>query len=221
MEFEGPSAVDYENVHSLNRALLALLKRDPACRRCLKALRARQAARLLGLTDQQAGRLARTPFLLFSLRERDDRFWEPVFADQGTRDLFAAPPSTSDELGRLIAAGLGFVWQLAKHNPYAARLICGASLHWCEQLTERTFLHVLALAGMQPDILTLRAAADAELWDKLLGNGVSRVHAVRRAAHISALQCVLTSAAQPAASRWAAAARATQPPVLRVAEDDS
>jgi hypothetical protein len=221
MEFEGPSAVDYENVQSLNRAFLALLKRDPVCRRCLGALPSRQAGRLLGLSDHQAARLGRTPFLLFSLRERDDRFWEPVFADPGSRDLFAVPPSNSDELGRLIAAGLGFVWQLAKHNPYAARLICGASMHWCEQLTERTFLHVMALAGMQQDILTLRGAADVALWDQLLGSGVSREKAVRRAAHISALQRVLTSAAQPAGSRWATAARATRPPLLRVADDDS
>jgi len=220
MEFEGPSAVDYENVHSLNQAFLALLKRDSQARRCLAAFPARQAGRLSGLTDQQAARLARAPFLLFSLRERDDRFWEPVFADPGNGDLFAVPPSTSDELGRLIAAGLGFVWQLAKHNPYAARLICGASLHWCEQLTERTFLHVLALAGTQQDILVIRAATDAELWDKLLSSGVSRDHDVRRAAHIGALQFVLTSAAQPPGRRFAAAACAARPPLLRVADDD-
>lgn len=221
MEFEGPSAVDYENVRSLNRAFLALLKRDPASRRCLATLPSRQAARLLGLSDHQAARLSSTPFLLFSLRERDDRFWEPVFADPGSRDLFAVPPATSDELGRLIAAGLGFVWQLAKHNPYAARLICGASLHWCEQLTERTFLHVLALAGLQEDILIVRSASDVDLWDKLLEGGVSRENAVRRAAHISALQCVLTNAALPAGNRWATAACATRSPVMRVAEDDS
>jgi hypothetical protein len=221
MEFEGPSAVDYENGRSLNRAFLALLKRDPTSRRCLATLPSRQAGRLLGLSDHQATRLSRTPFLLFSLRERDDRFWEPVFADAGSRDLFAVPPATSDELGRLIAAGLGFVWQLAKHNPYTARLICGASLHWCEQLTERTFLHVLALAGMQEDLLTLRSASDVDLWNKLLESGVSRESAVRRAAHISALQCVLTNAAQPAGSRWATAACATRSPMMRVAEDDS
>lgn len=220
MQFEGPSAVDYENVHSLNAAFIALLKRDPLARRCLQALPARQVARLIALTEHQAARLADTPFLLFSFRERDDRFWEPVFADTGNRDLFAVPPATSDELGRLVAAGLGFVWQLAKHNPYAARIICGASLHWCEQLTERTFLHVLALAGMQENLLVLRSAADAELWDKLLGSGVSRENAVRRAAHISALQWVLTSAAQPAGGSWSAAACATRTPVMRVADDD-
>ena len=220
MQFEGPSADDYENVYSLNAAFIALLKRCPTARRCLQALPARQAGRLLGLTDHQAVRLARTPFLLFSFRERDDRFWEPVFDGDGARDLFAEPQAASDELGRLIAAGLGFVWQLARHNPYAARIICGASLHWCEQLTERTFLHVLALAAVQNELLVLRAAKDTQLWDKLLGSGVSRENAVRRAAHISALQRLLTSSAQPAGRSWAAAACAAKKPLLRVAEDD-
>lgn len=225
MAFEGPSAVDYENVRTLNRAFLALMKRDPAARRCLAALRARHANRLSTLTDPQADRLSRAPFLLFSLRERDDRFWAPVFEDQlfedqRCRDLFAVPPSSSDDLGRLIAAGLGFIWQLAQHNPYAARLICGASLHWCEQLTERTFLHVLSLASIREDILTVRSAQDVELWEKLLGSGVSREQAVRRAAHVSALQSVLTPTAPPGI-RWATAACATRPPMLRVAEDDS
>jgi hypothetical protein len=112
-----------------------------------------------------------------------------------------------------------FVWQLAKHNPYAARLICGASLHWCEQLTERTFLQVLALAGTQPDVLVARAASDKELWCKLLNCGISRENEIRHAAHISALQCVLTSAAVPTRTRWANAACAVRTPALQVADD--
>jgi hypothetical protein len=217
MEFEGPGTTDYENVHSLNRAFLALLRRAAGTVPGIRppAL----AARLSALTGQQAKRLAKTPFLLMSFRERDDRFWEPVFADQGSRDLFALPESASDEATRLIAAGLGFVWQLARHNPYAARLICGASLHWCEQLTERTFLHVLALASIQRDILTIRSPDDEELWSKLLDSGVSGESRVRRAAHISALQCVLTGAALPAGKRWSTAACAVRTPVLRVADD--
>lgn len=221
MLFEGPSAVDYENVRSLNRAFLTVLKRDVEAPRCLRGLSPKLAARLPVLTDHQAERLSWTPFLLFSFRERDDRFWEPMFESDGNGDLFSPAGETSDGVGRLVAAGLGFVWQLAKHNPYAARLICGASLHWCEQLTERTFLHVLAIAGRQRDVLTIRSAADDELWRKLLGNGTSRERAVCRAAHISALQRVLTHAMQPTAKRFAAAACATRPPLLRVADDDS
>ncbi len=219
MDYEGPSAVDYENVFSLNGAFLALLRREPAARRCMFDMPEALASRLVALNAHQSDRLARTPFLLFSLRERDDHFWSAVFDAPANRDLFSVPPSSTDELGRLIAAGLGFVWQLAKHNSYAARLICGASLHWCEQLTERTFLHVLALAGMQQDVLVVRAAADTELWSKLLDCGISRENEVRHAAHISALQCVLTSAAVPTSTRWATAACAVRTPALRVADD--
>lgn len=215
----GASADDYDNVYSLNRGFLASLRRDPGARTCLRSLPRRYAERLAALSEREALRLAKTPFLLMSFRERDDRFWEPVFADPGNRDLFAPAAPTEDVVSRLIAAGLGFVWQLARYNPYAARLICGASLHWCEQLTERTFLHVLALAAMQRDLLTIRAPDDPELWDKLLDNGVSGESNVRRAAHISALQCVLTNAALPAVRRLASAACAVRTPVLRVADD--
>lgn len=219
MDYQGPSDVDYENVFSLNGAFLDLLRRDPAARRCMLDMPEALARRLVALNAHQADRLARTPFLLFSLRERDDPFWSAVFDAPADRDLFSVPLSATDELGRLIAAGLGFVWQLAKHNPYSARLICGASLHWCEQLTERTFLHVLSLAGTQQDVLVARAAADTELWTKLLDFGISRENVVRHAAHISALQCVLTSAAVPASTRLANAACAVRPPALRVADD--
>jgi hypothetical protein len=219
MDFEGPSAVDYENVFSLNAAYLALLRRDPAARCSLSGMPESLIRRLVTLSDHQSTRLSRTPFLLLSFRERDDRFWESIFDDPRGRDLFSVPSSAADELGRLIAAGLGFVWQLAKHNPYATRLICGASLHWCEQLAERTFLHILALAGMHPNVLVLRSVAVVELWTKLLEGGVSRENDIRHAAHISALQCVLTSAAMPTRRRWAAAACAVRTPTLRVADD--
>jgi hypothetical protein len=219
MEFKGPSTTDYENVSSLNRAFLTLLRREPAARCCLAGLREPLAGRLVTLTEPQADRLAKTPFLLMSFRERDDRFWDGAFSTDLTRDLFAVPPSASDELGRLISAGLGFVWQLAKQNPYAARLICGASLHWCEQLTELTFLNLLAIAGNRNEVLTLRYAADAELWTKLLQCGTSREHEVRHAAHISALQSVLTRAAAPAGRKWATAACAAKSPSLRVADE--
>lgn len=219
MEFQGPGDTDYENVNSLNREFLATLRRDPAARACLRGLPRELARQMLSLTEPQATRLATTPFLLMSFRERDDDFWESVFATGASRDLFAVPQTISDELGRLIAAGLGFVWQLAKQNPYAARLICGASLHWCEQLTERTFFRILAVAGMRSEVLVLRSATDSELWTKLLQSGISREKQVLRAAHISALQSMLTRATMPTGKKWAAAACALQSPSLRVADE--
>lgn len=219
VEFTGPGATDFDNVRALNRAFLKLLKSDPAARRCLQGLTPPLAARVSSLADGAAERLASTPFLLLSFRERDDDFWEATFAAPSTGDLFVVPEPPSDDLGRLISAGLGFIWQLAKQNPFAARLICGASLHWCEQLTERTLFRVLATAGTRAEILALRCGTDKGLWGKLLDSGVSREKQVRRAAHISALQSVLTRASQPSPRKWAAAACAVKTPTLQVADE--
>lgn len=219
MELMGPAAADFENVRSLNREYLKLLTRAAGTRGCLTELPQELAGKLSSLPETEAERLAGTPFLLLSFRERDDEYWEGIFADNVHGDLFAVPESPSDELGCLISAGLGFVWQLARQNPYAARLICGASLHWCEQLAERTFFQVLARAGNRSDVLALRCGSDAELWTKLLDSGVSREKHVRRAAHISALQSVLTRAPIPGRKKWAAAACALRSPTLMVADD--
>lgn len=219
MEFTGPSAGDYDNVTSLNRGFLALIRRDARARRCLGGLRQDLAERLTGLTPGQAERLAGAPFLLMSFRERDDRFWEAAFSRHVSRDLFNAPAAVPDDLGYLISAGLGFLWQLARHNPYAARLICGASLRWCEQLTELPCLHLVAVAELGEELLTLRAPGDSELWSKLLTSGISREQQVRRAAHITVLHTVLTRASIPAARKWPAAACAVRAPSLQVADD--
>lgn len=219
MEFRGPGAGDFDNVRSLNRAYLKLLKREAGARRCLRGLPSELAGRLASLPEGKAERLAGTPFLLLSFRERDDEFWDAMFAETAHGDLFTVPDRPSDDVGQLISAGLGFVWQLARQNPYAARLICGASLHWCEQLAERTFFQVLTSAGARSDVLTLRCQSNAELWTKLLECGVSREQQVRRAAHISALQSVLTRASMPERRKWAAAACAVRTPALSVVDD--
>jgi hypothetical protein len=219
MELLGPAAADFENVRSLNRAYLKLLKREAGARDCLGELPRDLAQKLASLPETEAERLAGTPFLLLSFRERDDHYWEGIFADNASGDLFAVPEPPSDELGCLISAGLGFVWQLARQNPYAARLTCGASLHWCEQLAERTFFQVLAQAGSRSDVLALRCGSDADLWTKLLESGISREKHVRRAAHISALQSVLTRASMPERKKWAAAACAMRSPRLMVTDD--
>jgi hypothetical protein len=218
MEFQGPDATDYDNVKTLNLAFLTLLRRGAASA-CLGGLPQALAARLAALSEGEATRLAATPFLLMSFRERDHRFWDAVFAADANPDLFAVPQTASEELGRLISAGLGFVWQLAKRNPYAARLTCGAGLRWCEQLTEHTFFRLLAVTGMRAEVLVLRSSSDAELWTKLLQHGTSRELQVRRAAQVSALQSILTQASRPSGTTLAAAACRTQTPSLKVAED--
>ncbi len=217
MDFQGPTLADYENVRSLNFAFLELLQNGNECDQYVEGLPPQLARRLRRLSHREIGRLAATPFLLFSFRERDDGFWQKILNDDRTRDLFALPVKGTDEVGRLVSAGLGFVWQLAHRNPFAARLLCGASTHWCEQITERTIFHILAVAGRRSDLLVLRAQHDTDIWQKLLDNGLSNETETRHAAHISALQSVLTR--QAATPAWSAAACASRNPALKVADE--
>ena len=215
MDFQGPTPADYENLRSLNAAFLQLVQGKGS--RFLDGLAPDLLRRLQRLNRTEIGWLAATPFLLFSFRERDDRYWQKLLSEDECRDLFTVPMRLTDDAGRLICAGLGFVWQLANHNPFAARLLCGASTHWCERITERTFLHILAIAGHRADILVLRAQQDTALWRKLLLAGVSEEAKARHAAHISALQHVLT--ARPILTGWQAAACKSRNPALEVADD--
>jgi hypothetical protein len=172
---------------------------------------------MTSLTRHQVDRLSATPFLLLSLRERDDKLWAQILSDESGGDLFTRP--VADDLDRLQSAGLGFVWQIARQNPYTLRLICGATLHWCEQIAERTLFGLLAAVAPHPDLLELRRSNDDELWSKLLGDGVCREAQVRTAAHVSALQTVLTRPPASESRTWAVAACKTKHTGLRVADE--
>ena len=217
MEFEGPARVDYRNVIALNRAYLSLLQVDSHTRQSLYRLAPPMLRRITSLTRHQVERLSATPFLLLSFREQDDRLWDQILADDRGSDLFTK--TDADDLDRLRAAGLSFVWQLARQNPYTVRLICGASLHWCERISERTVFGLLAAAAPYNDLLELRRADDSELWSKLLDSGICRETDIRSAAHISALQSVLTRPADQAPRPWAVAACESRAQGLRVADE--
>lgn len=218
MEYPGPARTDFHNVRSLNGEFLQWLGQRSVAAPPLKELPADLAKRLAGLRLAERERLSATPFLLFSFRERDDDFWSRLLQSRGTPDLLAAAAPTDDAELRIIAAGLGFVWQLARQNAYAARLICGASLHWCEQLAEKTLVDVMNVAAVSSNLLKLRVAGNRPLWHKLLNSGIQAEREVRHAAHISALQCVLTSAQRSHAARPALAARAGLSPSRHVAD---
>lgn len=217
MAFEGPTPFDYRNVSALNRAYLSLLPANRRARRSLHQLSPALSRRITSLTRHQAERLSATPFLLLSFRERDDRLWSQIMSDDSGGDLFTRP--VVDDLDRLRSAGLGFVWQLARQNPYTLRLICGASLHWCEQLAERTFFDLLTAVAPHADLLELRRGNDAELWWKLLDNGICREPEIRTAAHVSALQTMLTRPAGNVPRTWAVAACRSKNTGLRVADE--
>ena len=113
MEFLGPSDHDIDNVRSLNRGYLELLRSQPGGAR---------------MTAAQAERLARSPFLLFTLREHDERIWESLRVAPAQSDLVDDPLPPPRDVVRVQAAGLAFLWQLARCNPYAARAVSGATL---------------------------------------------------------------------------------------------
>ncbi len=217
MEYRGPQQADYDNVRALNSAFLKLLRDPHHSANLLRGLPAALRERNRRLTALQCERLASAPFLLFSFREHDGAFWQQLLRSTHSRDLFGGA-ETDVELSRLVAAGLGYLWQLARRNAYAARILCCASLHWCEQLAERPLLDIVSAASCR-DLLTLRAPTDACLWHKLLYVATSSERPVRTAARISALQRVLTTALPQRVSQPARAARRIDRVPLRVAED--
>ena len=219
MDFGGPEGSDYENVHSLNRGFLSLILNNPQQASSVGDLASGQLQRLQALSRQQTDRLATTPFLLFSLRERDSHYWEQLLQTSSHQDLFSSCADPADDHDRLVAAALGFVWQLARQNPYTARLICGASLHWCELIADQTIYRLLALAGLKRDLLVPRFGGDHALWSKLLVAGVARENDGRKAAQLAALQVLLTRPPKTPESNWAVAACKRPAPRLRVAED--
>ena len=216
MSFDGPVDRDYDNVASLNSAYLAMLGAEPTLRRGLDGCPGPAQQRLLDLSRTQIERLAGTPFLLFSFRERDDRYWDAVLDSKSEPSLFRS--SGSEPVDTLVAAALGFVWQLANRNPYALRLICGATLYWCERIGELTFFGLLDAVRNSGDVPRLRHGHSDYLWQKLLHEGVSADRPVRRAAQLAALQSVLTDPVPGPAMTWKTAARTVAAPDLRVAE---
>jgi hypothetical protein len=217
MAFNGPAQVDYRNVGALNHAYLSLLQTNRSAGQSLRELSGRLRRQITSLTRHQVQRLSAAPFLLLSLRERDDCVWDQILSDDDGRDLLVEP--LANDLDRLRSAGLGFVWQLARQNPYTLRLTCGASLHWCERIAERTLFELLAAVSPHPDLLVIRRGDDRDLWQKLLVDGISRDTGVRRAAHMSALQTILTRTATSTARSWAVAACRTRHPGFQVADE--
>ena len=192
MHFPGPDNADLANVYALNRAFIAWQRVRPQEAAGQGELPAGMPARLAALSCEQRERLAQTPFLLLSLAEDDDPRWQALFAEQQTRDLLQCVQSRDETASTLIAGALGFLWQLSRRNPYAARLLTGASLAWCEQLASCTLIELFARTLEDRTLLGPRMADNADLWQKLLTAGVSSRRHLRRAARIAALQTVLT-----------------------------
>ena len=202
MHFPGPDNADLANVYALNRAFIAWQRVRPQEATGNGELPTRLAA----LSCERRERLARTPFLLLSLAEDDEPRWRSLFAEQQTRDLLQCKQPRDEAAATLIAGALGFLWQLSRHNPYAARLLTGASLAWCEQLASCPLMELFARTLEERTLLAPRMADNAGLWHKLLTAGTSNRRHLRRAARMAALQSLLTERPVHAGRPLAAAA---------------
>jgi len=217
MQYPGPEPRDLDNVRALNRAFLDLLADGGSAPTALHGVPDELARRLARLGRHMAERLADVPFMLFSLRERDDDYWESLLGHGDTPDLFPPTPPPGQQSARLAAAGLSFAWQLAGRNAYALRLLSGASLHWCEEIAARPLVDLLSRAAHRSDLVELRCGQSEPFWAKLLDRGVSSRRDIRIAAHLTAWQQILTP--EPASRRaWAAAACRSRVPSLQVAD---
>ena len=190
MEYQCPEPADLANVEALNQAFLRWLHEQQQHLKPCGETTTRLGDRLGRLDDREVGHLARVPFLLMSLDEHDDRRWREVFAAAPCVDLFDAQHRRGEIENRLALAMLGFLWQLARRNPYAARLVSGATLEWCDQLATLSLVALYAQVGrcspLQP-----RLSRDTDFWKKLLGAGTSNRREVRLAARASAMQTVI------------------------------
>lgn len=215
MDFFAPESTDLANVNSLNSAFLGLL-RDSASGKSLRQQLPRDLHPVVSrLTDPQVERLASAPLLLMSFREHDKAFWQLLDKESHIQDLFLVERAT-DELERLIMASLGFLWQLAYRNPFAARLVTGAPIEWCERIAESTLMKLLHVAARRQDMLELRFAGQRHVWDKLLGPGLGADADARSAAQMTALQVMLTAETASSYHRSRAAACASTTPERRL-----
>jgi len=108
MDFSGPQIAEFNNVRSLNLEFLNNLRTSPDAEALQQAFSPTLRPMVAGLTELQARRLAETPFLLLSLRERDDDYWSVLFADDPNRDIFAVGSGNGHD-SRLAAAARVFV----------------------------------------------------------------------------------------------------------------
>lgn len=217
MDFKGPETADFANVRSLNRAFLSLLRDSTSGRTLRQQLPATVQELIRALTDLQIRRLAAAPFMLMSLREQDTDFWREIAGEPENIDLLTTEPADLDT-AQLAVATVAFLWQLARRNSYAARLISGATLEWCEQLASRTLLRLLQRTISSEGMLQPRLAANIDFWNKLLGAGLSSEPDIRSAAHLAALQTLLTNDPVSHYRPERAAACSSQAPSLRVAD---
>jgi hypothetical protein len=202
MEYQGLIEDDVINVRALNRAWLRLAANGPE--------------RLAALDETRRQRLADAPFLLFTLRENDMSLWSTLLSDRPQPDLFAACPDAGQR--ELQVACLAWLWELARRNPYVARIVAGAPLQWCERVAAYPLVRLLRNAA-DADLVRPRFRVDSATHRRLMLRGGSALRAARSAAQVAAMQAMLTAVELAQAGQLPAAACRLQGPSREVADE--
>lgn len=218
MDFQGPETADLANVYSLNLAFLEALRRHDRVFSSAGPGVAGLLAKLVPLGSARSDCLAQSPFLIYGLADSSSGCWKRLFNDEEHRDLVDSLVCPPEAVARLAAATLGFLWELARRNSYAARLVSGASLAWCEQLAGSSSLRLVQFAMTEPGLMAPRMPTRMAFWAKLLGPGTSEEKEIRRSAQLCALQTLLTRPAIEPYQRMRTAACSMPAPTMRVAD---
>lgn len=217
MNYASPKAADFVEVHALNATFLKLLRSPDAPARVTAELPADVAEVLVSLDDEALGHLALAPFLLCSLRELDDDFWDAVHQEGHTPSLFDPDPANGRETAHFISAAIGFIWQMARQNPYTLRLTCCASLRWAERIAEQPLMTLIERAT-RSDILRLRAENDPRIWRRLLTAARTQDAGVRQTLLNSVLQTLLVASNSSRPRRLKTAACRTDVPAASLVD---
>ena len=203
MDYEGLTTDDLANVTALNRIWLDLNNRRAGDQR---------------LSLAHIERLAAAPFLLFSFRESDDVLWGRLLGDAPQGDLIDDSPVDDADLCGLQVAGLAFLWDLSRRNPYVARIVSGATLEWCDRFAGATLAELLGKVSGKLIICARFAPEDARL-ERLFECGASVDTTLREATQLGVLQTLLTQGRDAHYGRLSAAACDLTVPHRKVADE--
>lgn len=212
MDYQGPTAEDLRNIRALNIAFLRATNRsDCTLDNGITSQR---------LTEMQIRRLGEAPFLLFSFREQDAEFWKRVLTGDSQQDLLQPAVQPGAGLHELQVAGLGFVWQLSRRNPYVARLACGATAQWCESIAQLTIVDLIGRAAGRSDLTVPRFDAGDHVGHRLGKSGISARRKLQHMSQQFALQAMLTGSSAAQYEKLPAAACRFPDAAKRVADRD-
>ena len=207
MDYKCPTHDDLANIRVLNRYFLVAVA-ETDCEKFGELARRR-------LTEPQLTCLAAAPFLLFSLREQDDEYWQHLLADDPQFDFVDSVVAPGAKIRHLQSAGLGFLWHLSRRSPYVSRIVSGAPLDWCERLATCTLARLLDCAATRADLLRVRFANEDSVWRRLLSDGIDPGSGLQRTSHQCALQAMLTRNQRTQIETISAAACSMPDPVRR------